>query len=119
MMQEQDKALRDNIRRAWPAGAGSASPPFAITWRAAKERHAARRRHYRRFAVAAAAVAAVVVALNAHLPVQDSYIEVAELLESTYWSAPSDILLPDREFDIYQDMPVIFESTDLAEGALL
>ncbi len=118
-MQEQDKALRDDIRQAWPHGAGGATPSFANTWRAAEERHAARRRHYRRFAVAAAAVATVVVALNAHSPLQDSYIEVAELLESTYWSAPSDSLLPDREFDIYQDMPVIFESTEPAGGALL
>ena len=35
----------------------------------------------------------------------------AELMDSTYWSAPSDVLLPDREFDIYQDLPELFEST--------
>ena len=118
-MQEQDKALRDDIRQAWPPGAGSATSSFASAWRAAEKRHVSRRRHYRRFASAAAVVAAVVIALNARSPLQDSYIEVAELLESTYWTAPSDMLLPNRTFDIYQDMPVIFESTDLAEGALL
>ena len=118
-MQDKDRALRDDIRQAWPPGAGSATSSFASTWRAAEERYVSRRRHYRHFAAAAAVVAAVVVALNAHSPVQNSYIEVAELLESTYWTAPSDMLLPNRTFDIYQDMPIIFESTDLAEGALL
>jgi hypothetical protein len=59
------------------------------------------------------------VALNVQAPKEATYIEVAELLDSTYWFAPSDVLLPDREFDIYQDMPVLFESTEPAEGALL
>ena len=68
---------------------------------------------------AVAAVAAVVVAFNLQSPETTSYIEVAELLETTYWSAPSDVLLPEHEFDIYQEMPVIFESTEPAGGALL
>ena len=56
-----------------------------------------------------------------NMPAQttEPYIEVADLLESTYWSAPSDVLLPDRQFDIYQELPVIFESTEPAGGALL
>ena len=117
-MQDSDKALREQVRQGW-AGAGNAEPSFGTTWQAAQERHAAGRRHYRRFAEAAAVVAAVVVALYAQPPAGESYIEVADLLESTYWTAPSDALLPDRKFDIYQDMPVIFESTEPAGGALL
>ena len=118
-MQEQDKALRDDIRQAWPPGAGSATSSFASTWRAAEKRHVSRRRHYRRFASAAAVVAAVVIALNARSPLQDSYIEVAELLESTYWTAPSDVLLPQHRFDIYREIPTFIESTKLEEGTLL
>ena len=76
------------------------------------------RRRYRRFASVAVLVAGAAIALNVQGP-PESYIELADLLESTYWSAPSDVLLPDREFDIYQDMPVLFESTEPAGGALL
>jgi hypothetical protein len=118
MMQDSDKTLRDQVRQGW-TGIGDAGSSFETTWQAAQERHAAGRRHYRRFAGAAAVVAAVVVALYAQPPAGESYIEVADLLESTYWTAPSDVLLPDRQFDIYQDMPVIFESTEPAGGALL
>ena len=52
-------------------------------------------------------------------PVDESYVEVADLMDSTYWTAPSDVLLPDRQFDIYQDMPELFESTEPAGGTLL
>jgi hypothetical protein len=118
MMQDSDKALSDQVRQGW-VGIGAAEPSFETTWQAAQQRHAAGRRHYRRFAGAAAVAAAVVVVLYAQPPAGESYIEVADLLESTYWTAPSDALLPDRQFDIYQDMPVIFESTEPAGGALL
>jgi hypothetical protein len=122
MMQDSEKALRDQVRQSWTGiddGCGDAGSSFETTWQAAQARHSAGRRRYRRFAGAAAFVAAVVVALYAQPPARDSYIEVADLLESTYWTAPSDALLPDRQFDIYQDMPVIFESTEPARGALL
>ena len=120
-MQDSDKALREQVRQGWVGvgEAGNAAPSFETTWQAAQERHAAGRRHYRRFAGAAAVVAGIVVVLFAQPPAGGSYIEVADLMESTYWTAPSDTLLPDRQFDIYQDMPVIFESTEPAGGALL
>ena len=121
-MQDSDKALRDQVRQGWTGignGIGDTGSSFEMTWQAAQERHAAGQRYYRRFAGAAAVAAAVVVALYAQPPAGESYIEVADLLESTYWTAPSDALLPDRQFDIYQDMPVIFESTEPAGGALL
>ncbi len=123
MMQDSDKAIRDEIRQAWPAASGDAEPSFETTWQAAQRQHAVARRRYRRFAGAAAVVAVAVIAVNfafyAQPPAGESYVEVADLLDSTYWTAPSDALLPDRQFDIYQDMPVIFESTEPAGGALL
>ena len=74
----------------------------------------------RRWLAAAVVVAAAALTVYLQAPRQEPhYIEVAELLDTTYWSAPSDVLLPDREFDIYQDMPELFESTEPAEGALL
>jgi len=44
---------------------------------------------------------------------------MADLLESTSWVAPSDVLLPKHEIDLYQDLPAFSVSTRPAEGALL
>ena len=67
----------------------------------------------------ASVVAGAVIAFTPRPETPETYIEVADLLETTYWSAPSDVLLPERKFDIYQDMPVLFESTESAGGTLL
>jgi len=118
MKQDKEKKLRDRVSQAWPSATGN-EPAFDATWQAARQRHEVLRRRYRRVATAAAVVAAAFVVLYAQSPTQETYIEVADLLESTYWTAPSDVLLPQREFDIYQDMPAIFESTEPAGGTLL
>lgn len=117
-MENSDETLREQVRHAWQAGVENGQPSFATVWQAAEDRRVAGRRYYRRFASVAVLLAAVAIAFNVQAP-PESYIELADLLESTYWSAPSDVLLPDREFDIYQDMPVLFESTEPAGGALL
>ena len=49
----------------------------------------------------------------------DDYLIADSLLNTTQWSAPSDALMPTHEFDIYQELPVLLESTKPAEGALL
>ncbi len=119
-MHDGDDRLRQQLRQAWQQRAGSEGPPFDRVWQAAAARRAAMRGQRRWLAAAAVIVLASALALYLQAPRQDiQYIEVAELLETTYWSAPSDVLLPDSEFDIYQDMPVLFESTEPAEGALL
>ena len=119
-MRDSDNNLREAVNRAWRTGAGGDHVSFADAWRAAEQRHAAARRRYRRLATVATLVAVVVIGLKLQGPGEEPpYIEVAELLESTSWSAPSDVLLPDREFDIYQDMPVLFESTEPVGGTLL
>lgn len=116
-MQPTDDTLRRRVREAWPEP--SQAPPFEAAWAAAERRRASRRYGYGFGAAAAAVTAAVFVLLNSGAPTTESYIEVADLMNSTYWAAPSDVLLPDREFDIYQDLPELFESTEPAEGALL
>ena len=120
-MNIDDDNFNTEVRRAWPDNGDSRAPAFDATWRAAEGRYARARRNRRMLAGAAAAVAAIVVGLNpTDSPVDDvTYIEVAELLESTSWTAPSDVLLPEREFDIYQELPTLLESTETAEGALL
>ena len=100
---------------------GNKVPPFAKTWQAAERRYAAARRSYRRVAAAAAVIAVVVVAANLQSPQveMEALFEVADLLESTSWSAPSDVLLPEHRIDLYQEMPALIESTDSAGGTLL
>ena len=115
-MQDEEHRLRERVRRAWPAGR---APTFESTWRAAEARQRRGRGRHAGVAVAAAVVVALGLGIYFRSPVPAPYIESAELLETTYWSAPSDVLLPERQFDIYQDMPVIFESTEPAGGALL
>lgn len=112
-MSDTDENMRSELSQTLRSVDDSGQPSFRDVWRAAEQRHAASRRRYRYFASAAALLAVVVVGINMPLPQdeQDLYIDVAELLESTSWSAPSDVLLPDREFDIYQDLPMLTEST--------
>jgi len=119
-MKQTDDSLRERIKSSWPYEVNEKTPSFDRVWQAADERYTSARRRYRYVASAAAVAAVAVIALNWQSPAEEtSYIEIAELLESTSWVAPSDVLLPDRKFDIYQDMPVLFESTEPAGGALL
>ena len=119
-MHQTDDSLRERVNRAWQNGGATEVPSFDRVWQAAQERRASARKRYRNVAGVAAVAAAAVIALNWQSPMEEhNYIEIAELLESTSWTAPSDVLLPDRRFDIYQDMPELFESTEPAGGALL
>jgi hypothetical protein len=118
MTQDRNTRLRDRVSKAWPPATEN-EPAFDAVWLTARQRHAALRRRYQRFAGVAAMVAAAFIVLYAQSPSQKTYIEMADLMESTYWTAPSDVLLPQREFDIYQDMPAMFESTEPAGGTLL
>ena len=116
MMQEENNTLRDEVKAAWPR---EQAPSFDDAWQEAGKRYASSRRTVRRFAAAAGVAAIAAIAMFGNPPVDETYIEVADLMESTYWTAPSDVLLPERQFDIYQDMPDLFESTEPAGGTLL
>lgn len=112
-MSDADQDIREALKQSLPASS-VAQPPFEQIWRAAQAQHAAAHGQFRRFAVAAAAVVAVLligVSLQQAGNDDTPYIELAELLNSTSWSAPSDVLLPQHEFDIYQDLPTLIEST--------
>lgn len=99
------------------------APPFDTVFAAAENQLKTRRRRFVAYA-GAATVAAVAVSVlllfssNEPIPNGD-FIQVADLMSSTGWSAPSDVLLPSHEFDIYQELPVFLESTKPVEGALL
>ena len=102
-----------------PQDAGE--PSFALAWEAAERRADQGRRRLHMAAAAAVAVIGLVVVIDVAEPPQEAleYIEVAELLNSTSWMAPSDALLPTRRVDVYQEVPDLLESTDVYGGALL
>lgn len=119
-----DRELAEQVGRAFP-GDGTA-PDFSVAWNAAQARQRTVRRRYAAFAAAAAITAIAVVAFNIGAPQRPdvSYIADADLLGSTTWVAPSDSLLPQHTFDIYQDLPELADplqlrSTNPADGALL
>ena len=120
-MNRDDAEIARHCRRAMPSGIDA--PAFDGAFAAAERRYRMMRRRQARFGVAAAigtlAVSAFfVLDRDAQVP-QGDYIEISELMDSTRWTAPSDVLLPEREIDVYRDLPSIPASTNEAPGALL
>lgn len=98
-------------------------PSFATVMQAAELRHAAGRKRLR-FATLAAVLAMVAILTIGRWspdaePIDDEFLIAATIFENTSWSAPSDVLLPQHRFDIYGELPALFESTEFAEGTLL
>ena len=120
-MADSDNALQKAIRAAHTRAESTPVPEFERVWAAATARAGATRKRQYLFAGTAAVAAAVAIAFGLRAPMDDDwgYIDEYELLETTTWSAPSDSLLPSREFDIYQSVPVLIESTETYGGALL
>jgi hypothetical protein len=112
--------LEQKLERALGLREDAAIPAFDAVFATAKRRVRARRRSRR---IAAAGVAAAIAALAVLLlpPPEPAarYVEIEDLLATTKWRAPSDVLLPRRAINLYEDLPVMIESTGPAEGALL
>jgi len=120
-MTNTDKALRNALRDSQAKAEAGHVPDFEVVWAAANVQAGTRRRRQRALAgfVAAAAIVAIVVGLLVSPEDEWIYIDADDLLETTAWSAPSDSLLPVHQFDIYQDFPVLIESTETYGGPLL
>jgi hypothetical protein len=120
-MTDSDLALRNAIRRAQAEAVRTPVPDFEQAWTAASARARALRKRQFLLAGCATALVALALAYGLRAPMQDEmrYIDEVELLGTTGWTAPSDSLLPIRAFDIYQTVPVLIESTETYEGALL
>jgi len=120
-MTDSDNTLQRAVRDAHARAESAPVPEFEQTWAAARARAGSTRgrRYLLAGSVAAAAVLAIAFGLRAPLDDDWQYIDEYELLETTGWSAPSDSLLPSREFDIYETVPVLIESTETYGGALL
>ncbi len=121
-MNNDDNELRAALQKAQRQAVGPV-PDFASVFGTAKQRLRGRRRMPFVGLAAAAVVALLALGL---LPTQEeafTYVDINELVATTSWTAPSDSLLPKHQFDIYREVPQLFESTDLStnseEGALL
>jgi len=118
-----DDWVEEELRKALRHTPDRRAPEFASVLQAAKERHARGAKHYRLVA-AVAVIASVAVVTMLQRPsreeaIEDDFLIASSLLETTQWVAPSDVLLPQHQFDIYRDMPVFMRSTDAEEGTLL
>ena len=122
----KDEDLKQALKSAWAANEPGNRPTFEESFAGAATRLKRQRKHWR-LAVAAAAIAVITVtALIWPLrqvavtdPAADELLIADALMNSTSWQAPSDALMPERQFDIYRDLPFGEVSTELQEGSLL
>ncbi len=118
-----DKELKERLRSALQSRQGGDAPGFDAMWANAEKRYSKSRSRYQRFAGTAIAAAVVVTLFLAWPPngndVAVVYLTEEDLMSSTHWLAPSDVLLPEHQFDIYGELPVLIETNYLDEGPLL
>lgn len=117
-----DREVREQVK-ATLESRSTRVPDFDATWLAAEARYLAERRRFRRISGIAAAVAIVAVVVSL-LPDEHSALQGAleigdDFYSSTLWTAPSDVLIPQHDIDVYQDLPVLMESTEYGEESLL
>jgi len=121
-MNNEDQAFRTAMQRAQQQADGRA-PQFDRVFAAAERTVRDRRRVQFAAAAAVAAIALLVIGLLPAEKDEFTYVDVEVLMATTYWSAPSDSLLPEHQFDIYRELPRLFESTGVSTksdtGALL
>lgn len=120
-MSGDDRLLAEALKRSAPEGAPA--PSFDdVFGRAEAELDRRVRRRYFGVAGAVASAALVAIGLLVLAPEETppaETLQITGLLDSTNWAAPSDVLLPEHEFDIFEELPEPMESTVPAEGALL
>ena len=118
-----DNDIKEFVKDAHGAVRRPEPPAFDRVWAAAESQHLIERRRYAIFSGIAAALAMVAIVAglwsSQEAGMSDDYLIADSLLNTTQWSAPSDALMPTHEFDIYQEIPFLMESTDLEEGTLL
>ena len=118
-----DQIIKDALKDAYRSAEGK-PPSFDDVWAAAERQYQAsgRRRVRTASGLAAAVALAAITALlwpQQEPELTDDYLIADALMNSTSWVAPSDSLLPEHQFDIYQDIPALGPSTNSQEGTLL
>ena len=115
-----DNDYADTLRRTQAEVEDGRAPPFdeVFAAAAARARRQTRGRRHAGGVVAAAVIAAVASLLPGGEP-DWQFVDPEQFTSDTRWVAPSDVLLPERRFDIYEEVPVLIESTETDGGALL
>lgn len=116
-MTDSDDRLRTALSGAQARKEAGRAPDFDLVWTGAENKVRSRRR--RGMMAGSAAVLALAFVMLWPSGDEMQYIDTAELLETTSWSAPSDSLLPEHHFDIYGEVPVLIEPAETYGGALL
>lgn len=118
-----DEKLKQKLRDSLQSMQGDDVPGFDAVWADAEKRHHESRLRYARFSGVATAVAIAVMVFmtwpNDDTNVDGIYVTEEELMSSTRWYAPSDVLLPEYRIDIYGELPVLIHTNVLNEGSLL
>lgn len=120
-MKEAD--IRRSLKRAFDSEHVNDAPDFDEVWAKAEAAHRDSQRKVRLIGGVAAVLALAVIAAtlwpSQQAELSDDYLIADALMNSTLWSAPSDALMPEHQFDIYQEIPFLIESTNSLEGTLL
>ena len=111
-----EENIRKSLKPAFEKTQTSNAPGFDDVWAKAETAYSDSQRRFRVIGGIAAVLAAAVIiatlwpAQQAEL--SDDYLIADALMNSTMWSAPSDSLMPEHQFDIYQEIPFLLESTN-------
>lgn len=115
-----DRDIEQALKRRQAAAEAGRVPTFDSVLAAADRRLAVRRRRRIGSGLAAAVIVTAVAAmlLQSKTPAWE-YVDPDDFVTSTSWQAPSDVLLPAYRIDIYEEIPVLIESTEIDGGTLL
>jgi hypothetical protein len=118
-----DMNTKEQLQDALATVHAEQPPAFADVWAAAERQYERSRKRYAGIVGIAAAIVLAVSAFSIwsanEADMADDFLIADALMNSTQWSAPSDLLMPEHQFDIYQDIPFLMESTNTQEGSLL
>lgn len=122
-MSMNEEAMKKAVSESLAAKDAQPAPGFDETWLAAEGRYLEWKRRQRTFIGVAASAALIAVVLGVMPPDEQAELPgfeiAAEMMNSTLWSAPSDVLMPEYSIDIYGELPQLRESIDINEGTLL
>ena len=120
-MKEAD--IRRALKPAFDREQVNAAPGFDEVWAKSEAAYRYSQRKVRLLGGVAAVLALAVIAAtlwpSQRAEFSDDYLIADALMNSTLWAAPSDTLMPEHQFDIYREIPLLIESTNSLEGTLL
>lgn len=116
-----DRQADARIKDAFHAAQRKAAPSFDTVWAAAEMRYRVEQRRYATVGglVAVLAIVAIGILFFEERQADDEFLIADALMNKTQWAAPSDVLLPQHQFDVYREVPFLVDPTTVDEGSLL